>query len=256
MRKNIAALIDAPPVVRSWLVEGIIPTHSIVILAGDSGVGKSSLCYRMAMSVATGQQFIGRAVTQGRVLYLDEENNEQDSQLYLQKLWRGQPGDIDVLQAHMRFEHFSLVSSNETPYRLMGHLVTEHQPDLIFVDTYTTACQIEDPNSNGEANKALRLLRLVKAQCQSSCSMVLLHHTRVDAKTRSRDILGAKGLRHWTDATIFHKVRQGRPRDDGLRLTALEFEKMRGFSKLSSIGINPVQNTDGSVTLTQCFNGE
>lgn len=60
------------------LISGLIPQQSISIVVGDSGVGKSPLLYQAAISVAAGLPFLGRAVSQGRVLYLDFENGLGD----------------------------------------------------------------------------------------------------------------------------------------------------------------------------------
>jgi RecA-family ATPase len=55
-------------------VNGLIPDRNLVLLMGDSGVGKSPLLYQLGVCVATGTLFLGRTVRPGRVLYMDFEN--------------------------------------------------------------------------------------------------------------------------------------------------------------------------------------
>ena len=71
----------------SYLVEGLIPTRSVDIVVGDSGIGKTPLMYQLAMCVAAGITFLGHKVQQGRVLYLDYENGIEDMAL-LSHAWR------------------------------------------------------------------------------------------------------------------------------------------------------------------------
>lgn len=70
------------------LVEGLIPQHTLGILVGDSGVGKSPLLYQLALCVAAGIPFLGHRVTKGSVLYLDYENGLGDSTLLVERLAR------------------------------------------------------------------------------------------------------------------------------------------------------------------------
>ena len=249
VQRDVLSLIKSAPVERRWLVPGILPTHSIIVLAGDAGVGKSSLCYRLGMSMATGTHFLNRAVQPTRVIYFDEENNEPDCQAYMSKLWKGEPGNEELLRINFRFEHFSLIDPKNDCYHVMARMVSDFKPMLIVIDTYVSALEIEDPNSNGEANVALHKLRLIKSLTDEACTMVLLHHITEHPKTHEKDIAGAKGLKRWTDGTILHKLAPGRPRTDGLHRSVLEFAKLRGFGSHRSITITPVPNSHGGVRL-------
>jgi hypothetical protein len=62
----------------SFLIEGLIPQRSLSAIVGDSGLGKSPLLYQAGICVAGGIPFLGRRVSQGRVLYLDFENGLGD----------------------------------------------------------------------------------------------------------------------------------------------------------------------------------
>src|SRR5712691_7580257 len=55
----------------SYLVEGLLPTDDVHVGVGDSGIGKTPWAYQLGFCVATGQPFLGHAVKQGLVLYLD-----------------------------------------------------------------------------------------------------------------------------------------------------------------------------------------
>ena len=72
----------------SFLIEGLIPKRTISIVAGDSGIGKSPLLYQAAICVAAGVPFLGRHISQGRVLYLDFENGFGDVNELVSRLSR------------------------------------------------------------------------------------------------------------------------------------------------------------------------
>lgn len=61
------------PDARRYVVEGLIPEQSTTALYGDGGTGKSYLVTHMGICVATGQDFVGHAVIQGPVLFVDAE---------------------------------------------------------------------------------------------------------------------------------------------------------------------------------------
>ncbi len=57
------------------LVQGMLPIRSVNIIGGDSGLGKSPLLCQLAVCVAGGVPFLGHAVRQSRVLFVDYEND-------------------------------------------------------------------------------------------------------------------------------------------------------------------------------------
>src|SRR5574342_624176 len=73
-----------------WLVVDMLPRGQLTILAGAPGVGKSILCYHLALAVASGLPFLGAWETRPcKVLYIDQENSWPDFARYVQWAWRG-----------------------------------------------------------------------------------------------------------------------------------------------------------------------
>jgi AAA domain len=73
---------------KRWIVDGLISEKSINIAVGDSGLGKSPLLYQLALCVAAGIPWLGQSTTLGRVIYVDLENGERDSQTIRNSLVR------------------------------------------------------------------------------------------------------------------------------------------------------------------------
>jgi hypothetical protein len=65
--------LDQPDMDSRWIVPDIIPRGDVVILAGDSGAGKSYLAYELCRALAQGSSFLGFSVPKMRVLILQLE---------------------------------------------------------------------------------------------------------------------------------------------------------------------------------------
>ena len=72
--EDAKSLREPPP--QKWLVRGIIPDNWPTFLYGSGGSAKSYLAVLLALSVATGTQFLGKRATGRKVLYLDWEMDE------------------------------------------------------------------------------------------------------------------------------------------------------------------------------------
>ena len=59
-----------------WLVEGMIPRGLPTLLFGAGASGKGYLAVALAVHVAAGGAFLGRATKQGGVLYADWEADD------------------------------------------------------------------------------------------------------------------------------------------------------------------------------------
>lgn len=230
LEKTLLSSVTDPP----WVIEGFIPQGHLIVLAGEEGVGKSYLCYVMAVAVASGLPFLGHPTAPMNVLYFDEENSKYDHAQYLQWAWRGLgcPPIADLV-TRLRVEHFSL---GKDWAQQMAPMIQAHQPGLVIVDTVTPALSIEDENDNTEGGEAIRALRRI----QGDSSIILLKHAKFLGEDHGRrTIRGAKVWLGATDATYFHVLNRGRKRANGLRGTQLIPEKHRAFGLRYYLGISP-----------------
>ena len=235
----------AEPPKPMWLVPDLILADTMIVLAGDPGVGKSVLSYGLGMSLALSADFLGRPVACGRTLYFDEENSAQDRRGYLDTLWRGFGCPPPALiQEAFRLEHFTLAASHDDPYERMAALAVEHRPALIVLDTATPICRIKDENDNAEASRVIRRLRAVRSSAPPGCTMLILKHARVErekghGKVIRRDIRGAKAWRGECDGLIFHVAKEGRPPKSGWRDTFIEPGKTRAHGLRDHLRVIP-----------------
>jgi RecA-family ATPase len=87
-RKTIAAAMDSEGLSRfrlltraelynlpepSWLIDGLLPTNALAVLYGLHASGKTFVALSMALSIAAGHQWCGKATKSGSVLYVAAE---------------------------------------------------------------------------------------------------------------------------------------------------------------------------------------
>ena len=221
-----------------WIVKDMIPQSTLVLLAGDAGVGKSVLSLSEALHVALGRPFLGLLTSQTKVLYFDEENSRPDILAYLQQLWVGMGcPTVETLVPWFRFEHFSL-SAADWPRRMVK-IVQEWAPGMIYIDTATSAFAIQDENDNSEAQKIVQALRRIMGTVDPPPTIKILKHARVRSHESGvrRTIRGAKAWLGAVDQTMYHFVARGRPPAHGLKQTILVPDKSRAFGLKNNMRI-------------------
>ena len=156
------------------LVEGIIPSRSLGIFVGDSGLGKSPLLYQLGICVAAGVPFLGRAVKQGTVLYLDFENGTAEVDEI-----------VTTISGHLELskppEELELWNANDLPpdwgnqEYIPGNLIYQAKPTLLLIDPFTGLFpNIEEKNS--VATQSLHDLRSRIGECGTT--ILGAHHIR------------------------------------------------------------------------------
>ena len=227
----------------SWLIPDFIAAGSLITLGGEPGTGKSYLSYSLSLALTTGTPLMNWPITSPRrVLYFDQENSRADCIEYFRWAWRalGSPHSILITQ-NLTFVHFGL-SSNAWAQQ-MAFYVTAVHPDLIIIDTTTPACAIIDENDNGEASRAILLLRGLQTLTTPTPAILALKHARVNSKAEAGErrytLRGAKAWEGQADSVIFQLHSKGHPRTDGLTNTRLEPAKTRAFGLRHAMTIEP-----------------
>lgn len=240
-RVKSSDVLTKEPIVADWLVKDILSSGSTIVLAGDAGVGKSMLCYSLALALASGRTFLGRMLEADRVVYFDEENSRPDSDAYHRRVWLGLGCPApDQLDSNLFLHHFSL-SANYADEMIKAAEV--YKPRLVIVDTANAACRIDDENDNAKASKAIKALRAVRlATGRPETIMLILKHAKVthDKKGKEfRDIRGAKTWKSELDGVIIQTAGPGRPAHGRYRNTFLWPAKSRAFGLVNPIEIVP-----------------
>ncbi len=77
-RLDLASIAGHEPPPRTWIVEGMIPRSSNVLLSAHGGTGKTLLALQLAVCIAAGRPFFGLPTTQATVVALFAEDDADE----------------------------------------------------------------------------------------------------------------------------------------------------------------------------------
>ena len=244
-RLNIEEILTTDEIAPEWVIERFIPRDTITLLVGLEGIGKSSLSYCMALSIALGVPFLGRTTTPLKVLYFDNENSHPDCSQYMRRIWIGLgcPDPVEIGKA-LRVEHFSLSVGWQ---RTFAAVAKDWDPGVIIIDTANACFSIKDENSNAEAAEIISFLQAARP---ARASVVLMKHEREPKEGTGKSVRGAKYWLGAVDQVVYLHRQAGRPpgvtpigtqarTETRLHRTKLVPAKHRAYGLDSPININP-----------------
>ena len=158
------------------LVAGVLGRGELVILFGDSYLGKSFLALDWALSLAHGSPWLGRSVTPGKVLYIAMEGAKT---LHKRELaWsahRHLPTSPHSFTAYPRVVN---LMHDDSVKSLAGYIEREGF-DLVIVDTLSKSLNGADENSTAEMGGYVAALSRLK-EAREGCTVLAVHHSRKD----------------------------------------------------------------------------
>ena len=191
-------LLDQPPAPPDYLVHGLVERGSVVLLAGDSGTGKSFIATDLAIAVAQGRPWLGREVKRGRALYVNGENSLRLTVRRLRAM--GMHSSDTALRCLVRPP---LVLSDRDHRDALRNEVERHRPDLLVLDSALSLAGI-DVNDNPLVSEFLGWVRQL-AEDYDLVAIVLHHegksHVSAGRSTAAaaRAALGAMSWRGQAD---------------------------------------------------------
>jgi hypothetical protein len=215
---------EAPePVVGDGL---LLNRREVSIWSGDTGSCKSWLTTMgLSVAIATGQPWLGRSVTQGRVLVFDEENPARIARSRCRALGLG----VEHRDNLRYFSRVGVAIGSDDTAEWIGEQIDTFAPSLIVVDGIMAATVIGEINSNDDATALYRVIR-PWAEHGVGCHVLLLHHERKDeaaaGRARSKLTMGARQLVGQADVHLTTKWagRTETELDDGTRRLRTDIE--------------------------------
>jgi hypothetical protein len=167
---------------QEYRIEKLIPRRSIGLRIGDSNLGKTPLSMQEGIAIASGTQFLGFPVTQGRVLYCDAESGLGECAQMIRVI----SGFLGLCEPPSEFHLWSPnfdprdPQPDETLADILCEQVKALRPDHVVVDPLR-AFWPEAEEKSRDAMAMVRRLRLLSKE--TDCSWTLNHHRRKrDAK--------------------------------------------------------------------------
>lgn len=195
-----------------WLVPDFLPDDSLIIVAGQVGLGKTTACMDWAAYVTNGRvPIIGGKREARNVLMLSNE----DSEAQLRRIFTRLGGDLSRL--YVEDEESDLPWGLGDLPALEEHIV-KLRPALVVIDSLTTHKPSKvDLNSHGDVAPMLVALR--KLAATHGCAVVVIHHTN---KAQTNDPLAKISGSIGISATARHVILVAQhPEDANVRVAAI-----------------------------------
>jgi hypothetical protein len=202
-----------PPL--TYLVDRLVVSGSITLLAGPPKAGKSLLALELAVAVAGGRHALNSlpVAKQGGVLYIAlDDQSQARHQRRLRNILRGQP----IPSALVLHTDPNLGRGREAARNLSEYL--RHNPNtaLVVIDTLE---HVRDRHSQADFAysadvQMMAILRTLIAQ-YPSVSLLLLTHTRKpsgDSEDPVTSVTGTHGVTGGGDSILVLSARRGSPR--------------------------------------------
>ncbi|QSJ17698.1 AAA family ATPase [Nostoc sp. UHCC 0702] len=163
--------------VREWLMNGLLPKRTTVLLYADGGLGKTKLVYRLAKNIIQGSSWGAFASTgeKRRILYYQGDEQESDMYEALETMGYTQ----DELQSHVRvrfrwnFEQLPILISD----------LNEFKPHLVVMDSLTFLNRFS-LHKEGDMEYARPILELTGLATHHDTTFVLIHHANKSGESR------------------------------------------------------------------------
>jgi 5S rRNA maturation endonuclease (ribonuclease M5) len=182
---------DAPEEQQSWLVDDLLPSAGLSIVAAKPKTGKSTLARQLALSVAQGSDFFGRGTRRGEVIYLALEEKQQEITAHFRAL--GATGD-ESIRIHCAPAPAEALHECQV-------LLKNHPASLLIIDPLFKFARVKDGNDYAQMTGALEpILTLAR---QSGTHVLLVHHTGKNERSDAADaILGSTAILGNVDTAI------------------------------------------------------
>jgi len=175
-----------------WIVEDFFEKDALGMTFGAPGAGKSFLIFDMALHVAGGTEWNGRATMPGAVIYLAGEGREGAKRRM--KAWSNE----NNLPIHPNFiiSKCSIALFDEEAGQRVIEDVEElcagrAAPVLIVVDTLARSMAGGDENSTKDASSFINKIDVLRERW--ACHVHLVHHTPLGDEGRARGSVAFKG---------------------------------------------------------------
>jgi hypothetical protein len=162
------------PAPRNFYVERLIPEGVVTTLYGDGGLGKSYVALYVAMLVALGRSFDGRAVTRSPVMYVDGELDQAEICRRAYQVARG----MGLQNLPNGFYYYTLdgksITEPDVKVRLAAEIEYARTP-FIVLDSLTMSSYGGDPKDAPDMIKVVKYLESLKVGDSAVTTLAIDH---------------------------------------------------------------------------------
>jgi putative DNA primase/helicase len=191
----LADLLAEPEISIPYIWDLTLPAGGFSICAAKPKVGKSTLARNLALAVARGEDFFGRATKQGKVIYLSLEEIRSEITSHFRVM-----GSIneDILV------HTGRVPGNAL--KALSAAIEEVRPALVIIDPLSRFVRVADFNSYGEVTRVLE--PLIDLARDSETHILALHHNSKGERDGGDSLLGSTAFFAAVDTLLIMRRRE------------------------------------------------
>ena len=191
---SLGALLAEPNESVRWLLETHLSTAGLSLLASKPKVGKSTWARGLALAVARGEPFMGRATQKGTVIYLALEEKRGELREHFRAMGAAEDDPVLIHAAH----------APEGALLELRQLAEKHQPVLIIVDPLLKLTRVRDANDYAQMTAALEPLLILARE--TGAHVLVVHHAGKGERAEATDaILGSTALFGGVDTALVMK---------------------------------------------------
>jgi len=228
--------MDIPPI--EWDIEGLVTTNGYHFLAGLAGKFKTYLSFFMARSFISGEDFLGRAVKERRVLLVDEESRERT----LKERTRKVLSDLTPEQRHkFNYSISKGIKFNEENISQLEEDIKNSRADVVIMDSFARFF-VGNENSSDDVKKSFQLLKPMMEKY--GCSFIIIHHFNKNNGANMNSLRGSSDLSAQCDTIMVIN-------EDFKDNYSLWLEKNRHGEKGDKIRFSAIDSDDNNVIRLQ-----
>jgi hypothetical protein len=220
---RLGDLMNEPAEQVSWLLEGVLPTGGLSLLAAKPKAGKSTFARCLALAIARGEQFLGRNTQKGAVICLELEEKRSEVRRHFKMMGATGEEEIFIHTAHAPADALPAVTAE----------IKSRKPVLLVIDPLLKFTRVKDGNDYAQVTAALEPLLILARE--NRVHVLLVHHLGKGERAEATDgILGSTALFAAVDTALIvkrsekYRTIQSRQRyGEDLTETVLEFDADR-----------------------------
>lgn len=234
-RMYTASQLEAIPPPK-WLIKGWLTTDALARLSGSPGSWKSFVALDMACCIATGIEYHGHRVKQGRVLYIAAEGVSGIRKRI--QAWRLAHPGVKWVEENMIVLSGAVHAASSTAWAELCAVNQEDAYSMIILDTQARITAGMDENSNSEMS--IFIARMDVLRQQAGTLVMAVHHTGHEGK-RGR---GASSMWGAMDIDMF--LDRKKADDDQEDHATLSFIKSKESSEDETLVFKSTEHPLGS----------
>ncbi len=187
---NLGDFLAEPDEQRQYITEGCLATGSVNLMSAKPKVGKSTAARHLALEVARGGSWLGRACQQGVVWYLAFEGRRADIKQHFRQMGGTLADPIRIFTGQ----------APAAVVRQLKEIAIHERPLLIIIDTMQRLIRAKSTDDYAEMSNLLD--DVIAVASESDAAVLMLHHNSKVDRAGIDAVLGSTAISGSMD-TIF-----------------------------------------------------